>query len=99
MLSAISWSAVLLGSRGKQCLPLCRLSPNLDTYHHEVAPLDIPLGEVSWESCSVSAYGDPLMSCIPLPKEAVKPVWANQLTQLSCLVVYVKFQVPKPSLD
>ncbi len=29
------------------------------------------------------------MSCIPLPK-AAKPVWANQLTRLSCLVVYVK---------
>ncbi len=24
--------------------------------------------------------------------ETVKPVWANQLTRLPCLVVYVKFQ-------
>ncbi len=51
----------------------------------------IPLGEVSRESCSASAYGDPLMSCTPLPK-AVKLVWAKQLTRLPCLVVYVKFQ-------
>ncbi len=29
------------------------------------------------------------MSCTPLPK-AAKPVWANQLIQLSCLVVQVK---------
>ncbi len=32
------------------------------------------------------------MSCTPLPK-AAKPVWANQLTRLSCLLVYVKFQL------
>ncbi len=31
------------------------------------------------------------MSCTPLPK-AEKPVWAKQLTRLSCLVVYIKFQ-------
>ncbi len=30
------------------------------------------------------------MSCIPLPK-AAKPVWANQLTRLPCLVVHVTF--------
>ncbi len=45
----------------KQILPLCHLSLNLVTYHHEVAR--IPLGEVSRESCSVSLCGDPLMSC------------------------------------
>ncbi len=39
-------------SRDKQRLPLCRLSPNLVTYLHEVASM--PLGEVSRESCSVS---------------------------------------------
>ncbi len=38
---------------GKQCLPLCRLSLDLVTNHHEVA--SVPLGEVSRESCSVSA--------------------------------------------
>ncbi len=32
------------------------------------------------------------MSCTPLPK-AAKPVWAKQLTRLSCLVVYVKSQL------
>ncbi len=31
------------------------------------------------------------MSCTALPK-ATEPVWANQLTRLPCLVVYVKFQ-------
>ncbi len=31
------------------------------------------------------------MSCTPLPK-AAKPVWANQLTRLPCLVVNVTFQ-------
>ncbi len=31
------------------------------------------------------------MRCTPLPK-ATKPVWANQLTRLPCLVVYVKVQ-------
>ncbi len=31
------------------------------------------------------------MSCTPLQKTA-NPVWANQLTRLSCLVVNVKFQ-------
>ncbi len=31
------------------------------------------------------------MSCTPLLK-AAKPVWANQLTRLPCLVVYVKFR-------
>ncbi len=31
------------------------------------------------------------MFCTSLPKSA-KPVWANQLTQLPCLVVNVKFQ-------
>ncbi len=41
--------------------------------------------------CSVSASGDPLMSCSPLPK-AAKPVWDKQLTRLPCLVVYAKFQ-------
>ncbi len=61
-------------SRGKECLPLCRLSPNLVTYHHEVA--GIPLGEVSRESFSVSLKVDSLMSCSPLPK-AAKPVRAN----------------------
>ncbi len=40
-------------SRGKKCLPLCRLSPNSVTYHHEVA--SVPLVEVSRESCSVSS--------------------------------------------
>ncbi len=30
------------------------------------------------------------MSCTRLPK-AMKPAWAEQLTQLPCLVVYVKF--------
>ncbi len=45
-------------SRGKQCLPLCRLSLNLVSYHREVA--SIPLGEVSRESCSVSTWGDEL---------------------------------------
>ncbi len=41
-------------ARGKQYLPLCRLSQNLVTYHHEVA--SIPLGEVSRGSCwSVSS--------------------------------------------
>ncbi len=34
------------------------------------------------------------MSCTPLPK-AAKPVWAKQLTQLPCLVVYAKFQFAK----
>ncbi len=51
----------------------------------------IPLGEVSWESCSDSSLGDPLMSCTPLQK-AAKPVWAKQLTRLNCLAVYVKFK-------
>ncbi len=46
---------------GKQYLSLCRLSPNLVTYHYDMA--SIPLGEVNRESCSVSAYEDPLMSC------------------------------------
>ncbi len=31
------------------------------------------------------------MSGTPLPK-AAKPVWAKQLTRLSCLALYVKFQ-------
>ncbi len=39
--------------RGKQCLLFRRLNLNLVTHHHEVA--GIPLGEVSRESCSVSA--------------------------------------------
>ncbi len=26
------------------------------------------------------------MSCSPLPNEAAKPVWANQLTRLPCLM-------------
>ncbi len=58
-------------------------------YHHEVASK--PLGDVSRESCSVSPKGDSLMSCTPLPK-AAKPVWANELTLLLCLVINVKFQ-------
>ncbi len=33
-----------------------------------------------------------MMGCTPL-QEAAKPVWAKQLTRLSCLVVYVKFQL------
>ncbi len=32
-------------SRSKQCLPVCRPSPNLVTYYHEVARL---VGKVSW---------------------------------------------------
>ncbi len=42
-------------SRGKQCLAPCRLSPNLVTYHQEVA--SIPLAKVSRESFSVSSLG------------------------------------------
>ncbi len=34
-----------------------------------------------------------MMSCIALPKEAVKQVWTQQLNRLSCLVAYVKFQI------
>ncbi len=51
----------------------------------------MPLGEVSRESCSVSAEGDTLMSRTPLPKQT-KPVWDKQPTRLPCLVVYVKFE-------
>ncbi len=36
--------------RGKHCLPLCRLSPNLVNYHHEMA--SIPFDLVNRESCS-----------------------------------------------
>ncbi len=38
---------------GKHCLPLCRLSPNLVNYHHEIA--SIHFGEVSRERYSVSS--------------------------------------------
>ncbi len=52
-------------STSKQCLPLCRLIPNSDTYYYEVA---------TWGCVSVSAQGDLQMSCIPLPKERAKPI-------------------------
>ncbi len=69
-------------------MPRGRLSPNLVTYHHQVAT--IQHDEVNRESGSASSQGDPPMSCTSLPK-AAKLVWANQLTRLPCLVVYVKF--------
>ncbi len=49
-------------------LALGHRSPIMATYHQEVT--SILHGEVSRESCSVSAYVDPLMSCTSLPKSA-----------------------------
>ncbi len=78
-------------SMGKQCLPLCRLSPILVTYNHEVA--SIPLGEVS-RSGKLFGFiieGPTDESPTLLPK-AAKPVWAIQLIRQPCLVIYVKFK-------
>ncbi len=44
----------------------------------------ITLGEVVWQWCSISAKGDPLISCTPL-SIAVKPVWAKKSLVLPCL--------------
>ncbi len=83
------WGDIQWTPSGKQCHSLCRISPTLATYHHEMA--SIPLVEVSRESYSVSSKGEPLMGCTPLSK-IVKPVWAKKLTRLCCLMVYIKFQ-------
>ncbi len=65
---------------GKQCLPLCRQSPNLVIYHQPVAS-NIPRSEVSRESCCpVSAWGPVI---VPLYQEIVE----------SALVIYVKLTI------
>ncbi len=57
------------------------------TYYQLVSGM--PHSEVSRESCSDSAQGDPLMSFIPLPKTA-NLVWAKELSRLPWLVVVRK---------
>ncbi len=59
---------------------------------NHIGGASIPLGEVDRESYSVSALGDPLRSCTPLPK-AAKPVEITYSTALLSGVRHVSIFV------
>ncbi len=76
-------------SRGNQCLPLCRLSPNLVTFHHDLA--SVPLGKVSREIFSVDELHPFTKSSeTGLGYTANSTAWPRGIRQVSIGVHYYK---------